>query len=380
MSPEDSFRWGEPLWLWLLWAAPAAIGLFAWGIAARSSRLRRFGYDAARSAAWLRTLRLRRWQKAFLFAVAMVFLSFAAAQPRANPQKTKFKATARDLAIVLDVSKSMLAEDIQPSRLERSKLELEDLCDAVKAKGSGDRLGLVVFAGNAVIKCPMTSNYSYFKRVLRTVDYRSASQGGTRIGDGVRKALSELLGARAQVQEDEAPKAGETVLASERKAKAESYADVLIVTDGEDMDSFPLKAAQAAAAADVGIYAVGLGSPAGSPIPIRNANGAVELLKSRDGQVVQSKLDEKTLLDMVNASPRGGYLPVGTSDFDLADFFHKTIAQESGREIEDEEIAYTEIFQPFLLAGLAFYAAYLALSERPRQGQLERLERSEATA
>lgn len=374
MSPDDSFRWGQPLWLWLLWASPLVIALAGWGMAARAARLRRFGYDAARSAVWLKTLWLRRWQKAFLLAIAMVFLTLSAAQPRANPQKTKFKATARDLAVVLDVSKSMLAEDIQPSRLERSKLELEDLCDAVKAKGSGDRLGLVAFAGNAVIKCPMTSNYSYFKRVLRTVDFRSAPQGGTRIGDGVRKALSELLGARVQVQEDANPRAGETVLADERKARAESFADILIITDGEDMDSFPLKAAQAASVADVGIYAVGIGSPEGSPIPIRNARGAIELLKARDGEVVRSKLDEKTLLDMVNAAPRGGYLPVGTSDFDLADFFAKTIAQEVGREIEDEEIAYTEIFQPFLLAGLAFYAAYLARSERPRRGQLERME------
>jgi Ca-activated chloride channel family protein len=231
----------------------------------------------------------------------------------------------------------------------------------------------VVFAGNAVIKCPLTSNYSYFRRVLRTIDYRSASQGGTRIGDGIRKTLSELLGARLQTQDDKGPAAGETVLAEERQAKAQSFADILLVTDGEDMDSFPLKAAQAAAAADVGIYAVGLGKPEGSPIPIRNAQGKVELLKARDGQVVQSKLDEKTLLDMVNASPRGSYLPVRTSDFDLADFFDKTIALEAGREIEDEEIAYTEIFQPFLLAGIAFYLAYLAWRERPRHGQLERL-------
>jgi len=357
--------------LWLFWAAPLAIAFFAWGSARRTQRLRAFGYDPAKSATWLRALRRRRWRRAVLFAGAVVLLSAGAGQPRCNPEKTRFTTTSRDIAILLDVSKSMLADDIQPSRLERAKLEVGDLVEAVKARGSGDRLGLVVFAGDAVIKCPLTSNYSYFQRVLKTVDTRSAEQGGTRIGDAVRKSLSDLLGVSGgAAPEEKSPQAGETVIAEERKAKKQAYADILIVTDGEDMDSFPVKAAQAAAAADVGIYAVGLGSEQGTKIPIRTNTGALEFLKSRDGKEVLSRLDSKTLQDMVNTSPRGQYHPVGTYDFDLADFFHETIGKEAGRDVEDEQVFWTEIFQPFLLAGLAFYLIYLALPERPRQGQL----------
>ena len=369
------FQWGWADLLLLLWTVPAVLVIFAWSIPARMRKLALFGYDPIKSAPWLRSLRARRWMRAVLLSISLAFLALATAQPRGNPDKTRYKTTSRDIAVVLDVSKSMLADDIKPNRLERSKLELEDLCEAVKAKGSGDRLGLIVFAGNAVVKCPLTSNYSYFKRVLRTIDAHSASQGGTRIGDAVRKALSELLGARPDAPaEDEAAKPGETVITEERKAKREAFADILIVTDGEDMDSFPLKAAQAAREADIGIYAVGLGSEQGSPILIRGANGQVEPLKDRSGEVHLSKLDSKTLQDMINSAPRGSYYAVGTLNFDLADFFQKTIALEAGREVEDEQVSYTEIFQPFLLAGFVFYVFFLALNERPRQGQLAQLE------
>ncbi|MBI4601320.1 MAG: VWA domain-containing protein, partial [Planctomycetes bacterium] len=133
----------------------------------------------------------------------------------------------------------MLADDLKPSRLERAKLEVERLCDQLK----GDRIGLIVFAGEAVIRSPLTSNYSYFKSVLRTVDHRSAASGGTRIGDAVRKALTDLFGfTSASAPEEEGVKPGETVLEEERRKAKETFADILLVTDGEDMDSYPLHA------------------------------------------------------------------------------------------------------------------------------------------
>ncbi|MBI4605982.1 MAG: hypothetical protein HY721_28795, partial [Planctomycetes bacterium] len=152
------------------------------------------------------------------------------------------------------------------------------------------------------------------------------------------------------------------------------FADILLVTDGEDMDSYPLHAARAAAEHGVGIYAVGLGSEEGTRIPVRTEGGTVEYLRSKDGGEVRSKLDSKTLHDMVNASPRGQYLPAGTYNFDLVGFYEKTIAAEGGREVYEENVAWTEIFQPFLLAGLALYLAYLLYPERPRAGGLTPVE------
>jgi Ca-activated chloride channel homolog len=359
------------VWVHLLWLVPGVLLLGAWGIARRQATLKSFGLDAARSAAWLASLRGRRWRKAICLALAIVFLTAAALQPRCNPERTRVKTAARDIAVLLDVSRSMLADDLKPNRLERAKIELKRLCDHLK----GDRVGLVVFAGDAVIKSPLTSDYSYFKEVLGTIDHRSAASGGTRIGDAIRKALGDLLGlqARAPTEEEEEAgvKAGETVIEEERRARPESFADILLITDGEDMDSYPLYAARAAAEANVGIYAVGLGSKEGSTIPVSGEGGRVEFLRSPDGELVRSKLDSKTLEDMVNASPRGQYLPVGTYNFDLVSFYEKTISREEGRELYEEQVLWTEVFQPLLLAGIAFYVASLLVSERPRRGQLE---------
>src|SRR2546422_1300002 len=251
------------IFLHLVWAAPLVLGLCAWSMARRARTLGIFGFDRARSAPWISSLRRRRWWRAGLLAAAVILLTAATVQPRCNPEKTSYKTSARDIAVLLDVSRSMLAGDLQPSRLERAKLELSKLCDHLK----GDRLGLIVFAGDAVIKCPLTSNYTYFKRVLRDVSPRSTSQGGTRIGDAVRKALSDLLGVdRGESTTQRGVKPGETVLEEERKGEKQTFADILLITDGEDMDSYPVHAARKAADLNVGIYAVGLGSEEGSPI------------------------------------------------------------------------------------------------------------------
>lgn len=356
-------------WIHLFWAVPGAVALCAWGIARRAVTLKIFGYDSDRSAEWLASLRRRRWSRAALMALALLLFTVAAVQPRCNPERTSFKTSARDIVVLLDVSRSMLADDLQPSRLERAKLELARLADRLE----GDRIGLVAFAGDAVIKCPLTSNYSYFKRTLRTISHRSASQGGTKIGDAVRKALGDLLGLRDESDGSEIEDGvgvGESVMEDELRGRAETYADLLIITDGEDHDSFPEYAARQAAQLNVGIYAVGLGSEKGTPIPITGENGETQPLRSRDGEIVYSKLDSKMLQDMINAAPRGQFLPVGTYNFDLVDFFEQTIAQEGGREVTEEQVFWTEIFQPFLLSGLALYLLYLLVPERPKVGQL----------
>ncbi len=355
-------------WVHLFWAAPLVLALTAWSTARRRQTLSVFGYDAVRSRSWLRALTRRRWRRALLFAAGIVFFTAAAVRPRCNPESQTYKTASRDIAVLLDVSRSMLANDLQPSRLERAKDEILRLADRLH----GDRVGLVVFAGDAVIKCPLTRNYSYFKSIVRHVATTSASQGGTRIGDAVRKALGDLLGfhSSGEALKSEGPEVGETILADEMRGQKESFADILLITDGEDHDSYPVKAAQQATRLNVGIYTVGLGSEEGSTIPIQGAGGRIEFLKDRDGQLVKSGLDSKTLLEMTNMAPRGAYLPVGTQNFDLRDFYERTIAQDARRDVIEKRVFWTEIFQPFLLAGLLFYLLHIALLERPKVGQL----------
>jgi Ca-activated chloride channel family protein len=265
---------------------------------------------------------------------------------------------------------------LKPNRLERAKLQLGEL----SRKLEGDRIGLIVFAGDAVIKCPLTANYSYFRSVLGTVDSRSASVGGTRIGDAIRKALSDLLGLE---RPDDRPAAdrgvqpGETVLEEELRGEKQVHADILLITDGEDHDSYPEKAAEKAARLGVGIYAVGIGSEQGTRIQVPSKKGGSEFLR-HEGQDVYSKLNSRTLENMVNAAPRGRYLPAGTNNFDLVDLYRNTIAGQEGQDVVDEQVAWTEIFQPFLITGLCLYLLYLFIPERPRRGQLMALEPASA--
>jgi Ca-activated chloride channel family protein len=355
-----------------VWAAPLVIIAAYWGIHRRARLLEVFGYDRARSARWLASLRRRRVRRALLLAAVVLLSAAAALQPRCNPERTTFESTVRDVAILIDVSRSMLATDLQPSRLERAKLEVMDLLAPEVMRGN--RVGIIAFAGEAVIKCPLTSNYSYVRSVVRNLSPKSASQGGTMIGDAVRKALRDLLGLHAsgspEGDEEEKPKPGETVIEEELEGKKESHADIILITDGEDLGSHPEYAARAAAANDVGIYAVGIGSEDGKEIAVQGEGGRVEILKGRDGEIVRSRLDSKTLQAMVNMCPRGQYLPAGTNDPDLVGFYENTIGREEGRSVTDEQVAWTEIFQPFLLAAIGLYVAHLAFSERPRHGRL----------
>jgi len=354
-----------PIWIQLLGASILILLAAAWGIARRRSQLRAFGIPLDRARVWIRAAGRRRWMRAGLLAAAIALFAVAATQPRANPEKRRIRTEARDLAVLLDVSRSMLAEDLAPNRLDRAKIELARLADALE----GDRIGLVCFAGDAVLTCPLTSNYTYFKDVVRNVTDRTASQGGTKIGDAIRKALSDVLGVdRGEPAPEKGVRPGETVLEEEARRK-KAFADILLITDGEDHDSYPDYAAQRAADLGVGIYAVGIGSSEGSPIPILGPEGKEAPLRYK-GEVVLSRLNGKALIDMVDKAPRGAYLPVGTRNFDLVEFYKNAIASGEGREVYEEQVFWTEVFQPFLLAGLALLVAALLVRERPAAGAL----------
>ena len=194
-----------------------------------------------------------------------------------------------DIMVVLDVSKSMLAEDAAPNRLARAKADIGEFVDRV----SGHRVGLVAFAGRAAVMTPLTADYGFFHLVLRNVDPSVVTRGGTRIGDAIRKAV-EAYG----------PNRGVSRL-------------MLLITDGEDHDSYPLDAVEEALRAGIRIVAIGFGSETGSQIMLTDSDtGAKRPLLDGDGAVVQTRLDGDLLRDLALRT-EGVYVPAGTAAIDL---------------------------------------------------------------
>jgi len=209
-------------------------------------------------------------------------------QSRGVAEAVSVSRISADIVFVLDVSKSMLAEDAAPNRLGRAKAEIADLVGSL----SGNRVGLVAFAGRAAVLCPLTPDYGFFKMILSSADHRSIRRGGTRIGDAIAKATRAF-----------GPGEGAKVM--------------MLITDGEDHESFAADAAKKALEKGVSIVAIGFGSEAGSEITLTDPKtGAKHALTDRDGKVVRSRLDGETLREVTRIT-EGVYIPAGIAALDL---------------------------------------------------------------
>jgi Ca-activated chloride channel family protein len=329
---------GNVKMLSLLWLVPLIVFLFAWAAYRRRQALRIFiEEDLLERIGLSLNPAGRRW-KAALLILGFVFLVVALARPAWNPRPQTVERRGRDIVFVLDVSKSMLAEDLVPNRLDRAKLAIRDMIERLE----GDRIALVVFAGTAVLKCPLTLDYGFFNLMLDDVDIYSISRGGTMIGDAIRRAIDEAF-------DDQEKK----------------YKDIILITDGEDHDSFPVEAAEEAGKRGVRIIAIGLGDEdQGKRIPVTDEKGNRTFL-TYQGREVWSRLDATTLRKMVNATPGGRYLNVATGTIDLGDVYTKLIAGEEKREIESKTIKlYEEKYQIFLSLTVLLLAVEMVVGER----------------
>ncbi|MFT5423567.1 MAG: Ca-activated chloride channel family protein [Phycisphaerales bacterium] len=295
---------GEPLWLVGLLGV-ALLGLVSlWlGLVARR-RLRAFA-DDARLADLLRAVSpTRRWFKLTLVLLSISLLIVTLAQPESDPVETEVVTQGRDIVFVVDVSRSMLASDLSPNRLDRSKLWIKDLV----ANLEGDRVGLVAFAGAAVVKCPLTLDRKFFNLALDELSPSSAPVGGTYIGDAIRKAMNSvfLVGDLPDRESENGDGNGDT---------AEPVRDIILITDGDDQDSFPVEASAVAGQAGIRVIAIGVGSEGrGATVPDPHSDGVLHYL----GQPVRSSLNAAALAEIATASAGGLFLNVGTGEIDLA--------------------------------------------------------------
>ena len=285
-----------------------------------------------------------RWRQ--LAAVVLAFAAlgagvFALMRPQSPGQvQTVQTRTSADIMVALDVSRSMLAEDAPPYRLARAKAEITDLV----ARLAGSRVGLVAFAGRAAVLCPLTTDYGFFRMILEGADTSSVSRGGTRLGAAVRTAVEAFppgLGAKV----------------------------ILLITDGEDHDSYPVEAAREAAETGVRVIAIGYGSEEGSQITLVDPDtGARSVLTDSQGQVVTSRLDGDTLREMALVT-EGLYVPARTGVLDLDAILRRHIQPllKEARTEEEIRVMPREHYPWFVLASLLCVVGSAWASQAPRR-------------
>jgi Ca-activated chloride channel family protein len=286
----------------------------------------------------------QRW-KIVLLLLGILFLGFSLARPQLGTRLTLMKREGVDIVIAMDCSLSMMAEDFGRSRLAKAKQEVNGLIDRMR----GDRVGLVVFAGVAFIQCPLTLDYSAAGMFLDIMDTDLIPQPGTAIGDAIRTSIKAF------------------------SQKERKYKVLILLTDGEDHESDPLGAAEEAAAEGIRIYAIGIGSAQGEPIPLRNRGGEVTgYKKDRKDNVVVSRLDETTL-QKIALTTGGKYYHATSGEMEL-DKIYDEISKMEKKELEGKLMTqYEDRYQIFLLLSILCLTVEFLLSERRSKKVVEKI-------
>lgn len=352
----EVFQFGEPGWLLGLWLVPLLAAVLLIAALVRRAALRRFAETRLLPLLNRGVSPGRRIAKATLALGALACATVALARPQWDPEPVEVQGQGRDVCFIVDVSRSMLAQDgpdggaDRPSRLERAKLWMKDVAHTL----SGDRVGLVAFAGTSVVKCPLTQDYGFFQLVVDDLSPSSVSRGGTMIGDAVRLAIDEVFDLA------NAPAKGEEGKAPERR-----YRDIILITDGEDQGSLPVAAAERAGELGIRIITIGIGSPEGEKIPYTDDQGRQKFVLDQDGKPVITRLDAKTLKKMALATPNGSFLDVGDGTIELDKVYRQLVQEaEHNRETKGKTMRYHEGFQYFLIAALALLMVESLVSER----------------
>jgi Ca-activated chloride channel family protein len=330
MELVGTWRLAEPAWLHAAWAALAAPLVVAWWSRRRARRLDRL---ATRERLDELVGPRRGWvtgARATLCGLALLTLAVGLARPQSDPEEVESEQTGRNVIFLLDVSRSMLATDVAPNRLDRAKLWIDDLVSELR----GDRFGLVAFAGTATVVSPLTADRGFFRMALAEVSPDSVARGGTNIGDAIRKTTELLVPAVAE---------------RTASGSAPVLHDLVLITDGEDQESLPVEAAQAAARRGVRVIALGVGSREGAVIEAGGGGGH---------GAVRTRLESSTLEDVALATPGGVYLEVGTGTVDLAGLYRDLIASAEQETMQRGAVLrYTERFGWFLWPALLLLLA-----------------------
>ena len=277
-----------------------------------------------------------RTTKQILFLLSLVLMVVSLARPQWGFKWQRVEAKGLDIVIALDTSKSMLAQDLKPNRLERAKLAIEEFVKNLK----GDKVGLVVFTSVAFLQCPLTLDYGGFLLSLKKVNTNILPVGGTSLSGAIRESLKALK---------ESPK----------KSRA-----IILITDGEDHEGKVVSAAEQAKKESTKIFCIGVGSPEGELILVKDEEGKRVFLKDREGKAIKTRLNEE-LLQKVALITGAAYIRSTPSQFGLDLLYNKKIAKIQKHLLKSKMVKkYEERYQIFLSLAFFLLLAELFIPER----------------
>lgn len=329
------FRFGNPDFFWALLLIPLFIILFVWMMYRKKSALKRFGeYQfIKRLIPDISTNRLVF--KFILLMFAYVLIIIGMANPQIGSKLEKIERKGIDLVIAIDVSESMLAQDIKPNRLQRARQAISRMVDEL----GNDRIGIVVFAGKAYTQLPITTDYSAVRMFVSNISTEIVPVQGTAIAEAINLAIDLF-------DESETEKA------------------IIVISDGEDHEGDVMQAAKNAVEKNIRIYTIGMGLPDGAPIPVIDRSGIQQGFKrDRNNNTVISKLDENMLKSIAEAG-NGNYVRANNTQVGLRIIFDE-ISQLEKTEFESRMFTdYEDRFQYFLAPALLLLLIEFLIFER----------------
>jgi len=274
-----------------------------------------------------------------LLVVIAGFLILSLARPQIGTRLTMSKRRGVDIIIAIDTSSSMMARDIKPSRIEKAKMEVASFINKLK----GDRVGILTFEGDSFVQCPLTLDYNAANMFLSLIEPGMMPKPGTALGKAIDMASRSFV------------------------KKQRKYKVLVILTDGEDHDTDPIKAAKETKEQGIVIYTIGIGTGKGEPIPVLDEKGNISgYKKDKEGAVVMSKLDEETLRRIALVTG-GRYYHATPAEFEL-DKIYDEISNMDKKELSDRLFTrYEERFQYFLAIALILLCVEFLLGDRRRK-------------
>lgn len=328
------FRLAHPQFLYLLLIIPLLVLIFVFARRTKRKALKDFGDYSLVMRLIPEYSSSRQIIKFILWSVAWLLIVIGLSDPQTGSKLEKIKRKGVDMVFALDVSNSMLAQDITPNRLERAKQAIIHLL----GKLENDRVGLVIFAGKSYIQMPLTTDYSATRLFLSNISPGMIPVQGTAIGDAIETSASSF---------------GNT-----KQSKA-----IIIITDGENHEDNAVEAARTAAGKGIRVYTIGIGLPEGAPIPVYSGNTQIGYKKDASGITVITRINEPMLQDIAKAG-NGIFVRANNSQSGVQEVFDQINKLEKAEYNEAFFSDYEDRFQFFLLAALIILFAEMLIADR----------------